>query len=177
MLWVLQQMGDTGSTSRICAIGMTEYSLIVLSSCVEIGWHHSKNRRYFKWVSLTYQITHLNQKFVLESWLPTNLYNTVLGSHIWEFDEVFSKAYHCFCSWTVQSSLQIFQTDSKFFDYVDIMWVVALCYPADSPGFFAITALDNLNTDYVWRWIYLNVKGQSADNKKGDLKDKQIFYL
>lgn len=145
MLQVLRQMGDLGFTSPVCAIGMIKYSMILLSSCIEMGWHQSENRRYFKWVSLTYQITHLTQKFLLESWVPTNMYNTVIESNIWEFDEAFCKAYHCFCSQSVQSALQTLETDSKFFNYIDIIWVVALCYPADSSGRFALMALDNLN--------------------------------
>lgn len=79
------------------------------------------------------------------------MYNTVLKSNIWEFDEAFSKACHSFCSWRVQSALQTLETDSKLFNPVDIMWVVALCYAADSSGFFAIMALDNLNIGQVWR--------------------------
>lgn len=75
---------------------------------------------------------HLNKNFVLESWVATNMYSTVLEADIWEFDEVFSKAYHCFCSWRVQSALQTLETDSKFFKCIDTMWVVALCHPADS---------------------------------------------
>lgn len=138
-------MGDPGSTSHICAIGMIKYSMILLSSCIEMRWHQSENRRYLKCVSLTYQITHLNQKFVLESWVPTNMCNTVLESNIWEFDEVFSKAYHCFSCWRIQSALQTLETDSEFFNYIDIIWVVALCYPADWSGFFTLMALDSLS--------------------------------
>lgn len=131
-----------GSISHICATGMIKYSMILLSSWIEMGWHQSENRRCFKWVSLTYQITHLNKNFVLESWVATNMYSTVLEADIWEFDEVFSKAYHCFCSWRVQSALQTLETDSKFFKCIDTMWVVALCHPADSSWFFSSMALD-----------------------------------
>lgn len=150
---MLQQMGDAGSTSHICAIDMIEYSVILLPSCIEMGWHQSQNRRYFKWVSLTYQITHLNQKFrpeIKHSWIMgtyKHVQHSIRVQYLGKFDEVFSKTYHYFCYWRVQSTLQTLEIDSKFFNYVDRMWVVALCYSADSSGFFAIMALGNFNMD------------------------------